>query len=56
MCMISKNIRGWLEGRNEVLQEIRPYFTFRDDMAVIDGIILKGRQIETPKDLRMGDQ
>ena len=28
-------IRHCLESRNEVLQEIRPYWTFREDMAVI---------------------
>ena len=36
-------IRNWFQNRNEVLQEITSYWTFRDDMAVIDGIILKGR-------------
>ena len=36
-------ITGWPERRNEVPQEIRLYWTFRDDMAVIDGNMLKGR-------------
>ena len=36
-------IKAWPESRNEVPQEIRLYWTFSDDMAVIDGIILKGR-------------
>ena len=35
-------IKGWPENTNEVLQEIRLYWTFRDDMALKDGIILKG--------------
>ena len=29
--------------RNEVPQELWLYWTFRDDVAVVDGIILKGR-------------
>ena len=36
-------IRGWPQNRNEIPQEIRSYWTFRDDMALIDDIILKGR-------------
>ena len=41
---LSQNIaRGWPKSRNEVPQNIRPYCTFRDDVAVTDNIILKGR-------------
>ena len=36
-------IRGWSENKNEIPQEIRSYWTFRDNIALIYGIILKGR-------------
>ena len=45
-------IRGWLQRRNELPQEIRLYWTFRDDIGVIHGIILKCRQIIIPKKLQ----
>ena len=44
--------RGWPESRNEVPQEIWSHWTFRDDMAVNDGIVLKGRQIVMPNALQ----
>ena len=34
---------GWPEIKDEVEQDIRAYWSFKDDMAVIDGIIMKGR-------------
>ena len=40
---LRQHIRGWPESRNEVPQEIRLYWTWRGDMAVIDDIILEGR-------------
>ena len=43
-------IKSWPQSRNKVLQEIRFYSTFKDDMAVIDGIRLKGRWIVIPKE------
>ena len=36
-------IRGWLENRDQISQDMRTYLTFLDDMAVIEGVILKGR-------------
>ena len=45
-------IEDWPEIRNEGPQEITLYWTFRDHMAVIDDIILKGSQIVIPKELQ----
>ena len=36
-------ITGWPEIKDQVQHDIRTYWSFRDDMAVIDGIIMKGR-------------
>ena len=38
-------IIGWPENWDQMLQDIRMYWTFWDDMAVINGIILKGRHV-----------
>ena len=36
-------IQGWPENRDQISQDMRTYWMFLDDMAVIDGLILKGR-------------
>ena len=41
-------ITGWPEIEDQVLQDIKAYWSFKDDMAVIDGIIMKGRHIIIP--------
>ena len=42
-------ILGWLISRNEVLQELRHYWIFKDDLVVIGGIIMKDRHIIIPE-------
>ena len=44
-------IAGLPESKEEVHQGIRVYLSFRDDMAVIDGIIMKGRHVVIPEAL-----
>ena len=34
-------ILGWPTSRNEILQEVRPYWTMKYDLAVTGGIIMK---------------
>ena len=36
-------IQGWPDGKNQLPQDIRFYKSFRDDMAVIDGLVIKGK-------------
>ena len=38
-------IKGWPEHNDQIQQDIRPYWTFKDDMTVINGVIMKGRHI-----------
>ena len=45
-------ICGWSASRKEVIQEMRPYMTFRDDLVVIDSMIFKGRHIILPGELQ----
>ena len=44
--------QGWPTGRNEIPQDMRPYWTFRDNLEVIDGVLMKGRCIITPEELQ----
>ena len=38
-------ILGWPLNRNKILQDQRQYWTIKDDLAVIDGIIMEDRFI-----------
>ena len=40
------------DSKNQLPQDIRTYWTFRDDMQVIDGIVIKGKCIVIPKALQ----
>ena len=42
-CLNDYIIQGWPESRDQIPQDIRTYWTFRDDMAVIDEAIIKGK-------------
>ena len=41
-------ITGWPDSRDELHVDLQPYWSYRDELAVIDGIILKGRCIIMP--------
>ena len=41
-------INGWPETKAEVKQDKQPYWTFCDNLAVIDNIVLKGKGIVLP--------
>ena len=45
-------IRGWPDSRDELHADLQPYWSYRDELAVIDGVILKGRHIIMPNSLR----
>ena len=45
-------IRGWPQSRNEILLEMISYWTFRDDLLVLNGIVMKGKCIIIPKELQ----
>ena len=38
-------IAGWPDMKDKLHVELMPYWSYRDELAVIDGIILKGRHI-----------
>ena len=44
--------QGWPDSKNQLPQDMRTYWTFRDDMAVIDWVVIKGNYIVIPKALQ----
>ena len=49
-----KNIKisGWLATKDQLHIYKRPYWSYKDDLAVIDGIVMKGRCIIIPEVLK----
>ena len=47
-CLKNIIITGWLSTRDQLHIDIRPYWSYRDDMAVIDSVVMKGRCIIVP--------
>ena len=45
-------IAGWPDTKDKLHADLRPYWSYRDELAVIDGVILKGRCIVIPNSLR----
>ena len=45
-------IAGWPDTKDELHVNLKPYWSCRDELAVIDGVILKGRHIIIPTSLR----
>ena len=44
--------KGWPESKMELADELHPYFSYRDELTVQDGIIFRGERILVPKELR----
>ena len=45
-------ITGWPDSKDKIIAELKLYWSYRDELVVIDGIILKGRHIIIPNSLR----
>ena len=43
---------GWPARRKDLPVHVRPYYNYRQELAVIDGVILKGDRIVVPSNLR----
>ena len=49
MCLLSEYVlHGWPSTNVEVQKELQPYWSFRNEIAVIDGIVMKGIRIIVP--------
>ena len=45
-------IEGWPEERSQLPSDMKPYWDFRDELSVYDGIIFKGERVVIPKDMQ----
>ena len=45
-------ITGWPSTKDQLHIDIRPYWSYKDDMAVIHGVVMNGRCIMIPQDLK----
>ena len=45
-------VKGWPDKRDKCPQNLRPYWNYRDEMSVLDGLILKCIRIIIPSDCR----
>ena len=52
MIELAKIIQGWPNHKQKVLKQICECWTFRDELVVTDGLILKGETIVVPQALR----
>ncbi|KAK7100337.1 hypothetical protein V1264_023309 [Littorina saxatilis] len=43
---------GWPDDRNDLPATLTPYFHFRDEMTVQDGLIFKGERVVVPESMR----
>ena len=50
-CPMEYVIQGWSETKSHILHGIRTYWTFSDNIVVIDRIVIKGRHIVIPQAL-----
>ena len=45
-------VSGWPRMVHEVQEEVKPYFSYKDELAVLDGIIYKGSRLVVPMSAR----
>ena len=45
-------IAGWPDTKDMLHADLKVYWSYRDELAVIDGVILKGRHIFIPTNLQ----
>ena len=55
-CLKNIIITGWPNTKDQLHINIRPYWSYKDDLEVIDGVVMKGRHIIIPEDLKQQAQ
>ena len=43
---------GWLGNANECAKPAQPYFTYREELTIVDGLLVKGSRIVIPTEMR----
>ena len=41
-------LKGWLDKRDECPEILKPYWTYREELSILDGLVLKGTRIIIP--------
>ena len=49
MCYI---LDGWPGNGNECAEPAQPYFTYREELTIVDGLLVKSNRIVIPTDMR----
>ena len=44
--------RGWSTTITDIPTDLRPYWPYRDEIGILDGVLFKGRQVLIPEQLR----
>ena len=45
-------ITDWPSTKDQLHIDLRPYWSYKDDLAIIDSVVIKGRCIIMPQDLK----
>ena len=45
-------VQGWLYSRNQVPQPLRPYWPYRDELTIDNGLIYEGAQVMIPQSMQ----
>ena len=45
-------VSGWLDRQSEVSDFVKAYLNFRDELSLLNGVVLKGSRIVIPKAMR----
>ena len=43
---------GWPDNANECAEPAQPYFTYREELTIVDGLLVKGNKIVIPTEMR----
>ena len=50
--LLEKTQNGWPSERDEVNNELKQYWSYRDELSIINGVIFKSDRVVIPKKLR----
>ena len=51
-CLKNTNLKGWPPNKDAVPNSLTPYFSYRDEQTVQDGVILRGERVVIPAAMR----
>ena len=51
-CLKCYIIAGWPSKKDEMYNNLKLYWSYKDELAVIDGVVMKGRHIIIPTSLK----